>query len=281
MSALLQRLNEDIALIEGELRRTLSVTDPSYRTLFDAMSYSVEGGGKRIRPVLTLEFCRLFGGDVRTALPLAAAVELVHTYSLIHDDLPCMDDDCMRRGKPSTHKAFGEATAVLAGDGLLTHAFCVIAESPELKPDQAIEAVRLLARGAGIYGMVGGQQMDTSCGVALGKSREEHEKMNRLKTGCLIRCAALLGCTAAEASESQRAAATEYSEALGLAFQVTDDLLDDGEEDGKTTFLSFYGREGAESYAKELTQRAIDAISGSEGNGMLTELALYLCDRKR
>lgn len=280
MNRLSQRLNEDIALIEEELRRILSVPDPSYPALFDAMRYSVEGGGKRIRPVLTLEFCRLFGGDIKKALPLAAAVELVHTYSLIHDDLPCMDNDDMRRGKPSTHKAFGEAAAVLAGDGLLTHAFSVISASAELTPEQAIEAVRLLSDGAGIYGMVGGQQMDMSPQTAIGASRDEHEKMNRLKTGCLIRTAALLGCVAASATPGQRSAASRYAEALGLAFQVTDDLLDDGEEDGKITFLSFYGKEGAERYARELTESAISAISDIEGNGYLAELARTLCERR-
>lgn len=281
MNASLQRINDDISLIETELERVLSKGDTSYPKLFEAIRYSVGSGGKRIRPVLTLEFCRLFGGDIRKALPLAAAIELIHTYSLIHDDLPCMDNDDMRRGRPTNHKVFGEATAILAGDGLLTHAFSVISESDVLDADTALSAVRLLSHSAGIYGMVGGQQMDMDMDSSdAAVSKTEHEKMNALKTGRLISCAAMLGCIAAKATNEQKEAAKRYADALGLAFQITDDILDDGEEDEKKTFLSFYSLEEAEKYAAELTQKAIDAVKPYENSEFLISLATYLCQRK-
>ena len=278
MKEILSVLNSNSVLVEAELNKLFFAKDPDYKVLFDSMSYSALGGGKRVRPTLTLEFARMLGGNERAALTLAVAVELVHTYSLIHDDLPCMDDDDMRRGKPSNHKVYGEATALLAGDALLTMAFSVICSEDSLSDGAKIRAVRLLSECAGVNGMIGGQQIDL-IGETRRLSENEHKKMNQLKTGALIKCASLLGCIAAGADGDAYAAAECYAECVGLAFQVTDDLLDIGEEDEKTTYLSFMSVEEAKKYASELTDKAVSSISGYEGNGVLCALAEYLKDR--
>lgn len=300
MNKISQRLNDDIALIEEELRRVLGALSSRkgfgssyYRQLFrfrdvaapmtarlnDSMSYSLMSGGKRIRPVLTLEFCRLFGGNEEIALRMGAALEMVHTYSLIHDDLPCMDDDDFRRGVPTNHKAFDEATAVLAGDALLTEAFSLLANGSNGYERQFLNAIGILAESAGVLGMAGGQQMDLE-GEHRCLTKEEHTEMTLRKTGELIRAACLLGCAAANASEEQRAAAEKYAYGVGLSFQIIDDILDEGTEDGKTTFLTFYGKPEARMQAKTLTDNAISAISAYEGNGFLTDLAEALYNRK-
>lgn len=279
MKQILTEINESAALVEAEINRILSARDESYGVLYDSMLYSAQGGGKRIRPFLTLAFCKALGGSKKAALPLAVAVELIHTYSLIHDDLPCMDDDDERRGKPSNHIAFGEATALLAGDALLTLAFDTVCDNTEISAENRIRAVKLLAESAGVRGMIGGQQLDL-IGETDGLSRDTHLKMNLLKTGALIRAAAGLGCIAADADESDFKAADEYAKNIGLAFQVTDDLLDDGEEDEKTTFLTFMSKEEAKKYAADLTEKAVSAISGFKDSKTLTELAYFLKDRK-
>ncbi|MCQ2463363.1 MAG: polyprenyl synthetase family protein [Clostridia bacterium] len=261
----------------------------------EAMSYSLEAGGKRIRPVLTLEFCRLCGGDITEALPLAEAVEMVHTYSLIHDDLPCMDDDDMRRGRPSCHKQFGEAYALLAGDGLLTYAFYNIADSEFAKknPSAAVKAVKILSECAGKDGMIGGQTIDL---LSENKSISEEElrHMDALKTGMLIKAAALLGCVAAGADEDKMKAAEEFCDNLGLAFQVVDDILDvEGDESlfgkpvgsdaqsGKSTYVTLMGLEKAKQLAAALTSNAVNAlIPFGEQAAFLKELALSLLTRK-
>lgn len=272
---------------EAKIAELLSKRDPDFAVLFDSMSYSANGGGKRVRPTLTLEFARMLSHDSKVeagALTLAAAIELIHTYSLIHDDLPCMDNDDLRRGKPTNHKVYGEATALLAGDALLTLAFEAVTESQDLSDKAKIIAVSLLAKSAGACGMIGGQQLDL-----LGEERTRkaekfnfslHRKMNLLKTGALISCAAQLGCIAADADEAAFSAAKKYAENLGLAFQVTDDLLDMGEEDEKTTYLSFMTADEAARYASELTDNAIKAISDFENSENLVLLAVQLRDRK-
>lgn len=295
-----QRLNDDIALIEEELRRVTGAlsaqkgfgsgycrelfrynkcSQPLVSTLIESMEYSLMSGGKRIRPVLTLEFCRLFGGCEKSALTMGAALEMVHTYSLIHDDLPCMDDDDLRRGKPTNHKVFGEATAVLAGDSLLTEAFALLAGSGEGMEKRFMNAIAILASSAGALGMAGGQQMDLA-GETKALSKEEHTEMTLRKTGELIRAACLLGCAAADASPEKRAAAEKYAYGIGLAFQIIDDILDMGTEDGKTTFLTFYTEDEAKALAKELTDSAVSAISGYEGSEFLIGLAEALYNRK-
>jgi len=222
-----------------------------------AMRYSMEAGGKRIRPALVLAFCELFGGQPDQALPFAVAIEMVHSYSLIHDDLPCMDDDDFRRGRPSCHKQFGEATALLAGDALLTEAFTCIASS---------EAARILSHAAGIHGMIAGQQLDLAY-ENTSITRAQLEDMNRKKTGALLIAACLLGCLAAGADEPQTTAAAAYADSLGLLFQLTDDLLDADKEPGKATWVSVLGLGGAQAEARLLAQKARDAIAPCAGPG--------------
>jgi geranylgeranyl diphosphate synthase, type II len=275
---ILTALTNNALNIETALKNYLLKTDTQYGILYDAMRYSVLGGGKRIRPFLTLEFCRLYGGSDEAALPFACAIEMIHTYSLIHDDLPCMDNDDYRRGQLTSHKKFGEANALLAGDALLTYAFEVTVSNKAVSPDTALKAVRILAVNAGTEGMVGGQQLDL-----LG----EHEsfdydmllRMNSLKTGRLIRAACLLGCLAAGQKDTSKA--LYYAERIGLAFQITDDILDDGEEDNKTTFLTFMSRDKARQTAERLTFEACGILDDTEGSETLRLLALYLLDRKQ
>ena len=195
----------------------------SYGKLYDAMRYAILGGGKRIRPVLTLEFARLGGIDWHLALPFGCALELVHNYSLIHDDLPCMDDDDLRRGKPTCHKAFGETLAVLAGDALQPEAFRLILDAPMLSTDTRLEALRVLVRACGADGMVGGQVLDTVYDIG---DAEGLTQLNRLKTGVMISGAAELGCVAAKMNLGMRSQALKYADGIGRAFQIRDDMLD-------------------------------------------------------
>lgn len=261
----------------------------------DAMKYSVENGGKRIRPVLTLEFCRLCGGDIQDALPFAAAIEMIHTYSLIHDDLPCMDNDDFRRGKPSCHIQFGESYALLAGDGLLTQAFSVITESDFAKnnPAAAVKAISVLASCSGALGMIGGQVIDLkSEGKNVGL--DILQKMDELKTGALIKAAAGMGVIAANGSEEKLRAAYDYAEKLGQAFQIVDDILDvtadetqlgkpvgSDAQSGKSTYVSLLGLEKSQQLAQELTQQAIDSLTvfGQDAD-FLISLARSLAIRK-
>ncbi len=270
-------IKENASVTENEIKRLLCGRDEDYGVLFDSMLYSANGGGKRIRPCLTLEFCRMLGGNEAAALTLGAALEMVHTYSLIHDDMPCMDNDDFRRGRPSNHKVFGEATAMLAGDALLTEAFAAVSGCETLSEHARLEAVRIISRAAGAFGMIGGQQLDL-IGEQKKLTPELHNKMNLLKTGALIKAAALLGCVAADADAEAVSKALEYAENVGLAFQVTDDLLDDGREEEKMTYLSFMSREEAKKYVHSLTEKAVNAISGFECSRRenLTLLARYL-----
>ncbi len=279
MKTILEMLSSNSALVENEAKKLFSEKDADYACLFESMEYAFFGAGKRIRPTLTIEFAKMLGGSTEAALAPALAVELIHNYSLVHDDLPCMDNDDERRGKPSTHKAYGEATALLCGDALLTEAFAVVCKSEHLTPKAKAEAVLMLSECAGVRGMIGGQQIDLS-GESKRLTEREHRKMNALKTGALIKCAALLGCIAAGADEKAFEAARAYAENIGLAFQVTDDLLDMGEEDNKTTYLTFMSAEQARSYARELTDKAISAIEGYKSSEALISLARFLQDRK-
>ncbi len=260
--------------------------------MLDAMSYSLSNGGKRIRPVLTLEFCRLCGGNYVDAIPFAIGVEMIHTYSLIHDDLPCMDNDDMRRGKPSSHKVYGEANALLAGDGLLTLAFETVL-SAKISADKKAMAALELAKAAGVSGMIGGQVMDLS-NEGKRVSLDEIKATDRLKTGEMIRVAAVMGCIAAGADSEKIAAAEKYCENIGLAFQIVDDILDvtsddvtlgkpvgSDSENLKSTYVSHLGVEKSDEYARELTEKAKSALDifGSEGE-FLSELADRLSERK-
>ena len=229
-----------------------------------AMRYSAEAGGKRIRPALAAEFCALWGGDPRQTMPLAAALEMVHTYSLIHDDLPCMDNDDYRRGRLSCHRKFGEQAALLAGDALLTLAFEVIAGAEIYPAEVRCRATALLARASGTQGMIGGQWLDLSY-EKREITRPELEEMNRRKTGALLGAACALGCLAGGAEEAQTAAALRYADNLGLLFQLTDDILDADAEPGKATWVSILGLEGAQTEAHLLAQSAQKAIAPYTG----------------
>ena len=287
--------NDYISIINSQLDSFVPECTYGEPVVGDAMKYSLGIGGKRIRPVLLLEFCRACGGDVEKALPFAVALEMIHTYSLIHDDLPCMDDDDMRRGMPSCHIKYGEEYALLAGDGLLTRAFGVIAQSTLAKenPACAVEAVSLLSDLAGVEGMIGGQTVDL---MNEGKkaSIETLEIMDRLKTGALIVAAGRLGCLAAGADSERKEAAVIFCEKIGHAFQIIDDILDvvgdekelgkpigsDGESE-KSTYVSLLGLEKSGEYADKLTKEAIDALSvfGAEAD-LLKEIAKMLVERK-
>ena len=277
---MLERLNRYAAEIETALDGFLPASADSRARIRDAMRYSLLSGGKRIRSVLTLEFCRVCGTEYKTAMPLACALEMIHCYSLIHDDLPCMDNDTMRRGKPTNHMVYGEDFAVLAGDGLLTHAFTVAAAAEGLSPAQTLEAVRILAEAAGLEGMLGGQAIDVENDGKLA-SFDALVEMYALKTGALIRAAGQLGCIAAGAGDRQREAADRYTRAVGLAFQIRDDLLD-LEKDralGKTTYPAVLGEEASVEKITELTAEAEEAVSIFPDSGFLRSLAGYLAGR--
>lgn len=287
-------MHRDATLIENALAECYT-EDADIATLLEAERYSLLGGGKRIRPILTLAFCRLFGGEDAAALPFACAVEMVHTYSLIHDDLPCMDDDDLRRGRPTSHKVFGEAMAVLAGDSLLTGAFEVAASNVAAGADASLKAVAFLASSAGRSGMVGGQVMDME-GEGKDLTPDALIKLHSQKTGALISAAAVLGALAAgvDLCDERMQDVLLYAERIGLAFQIKDDLLDTvgdpatlgktvggDREKGKKTFLSFFTPEEAEFYADRLTSDAIDALSSYEDNDYLVSLARWLAERKK
>ena len=281
-------------LIEKELEKYFKNTgNDDLDRILEAERYSVLGGGKRIRPFIVNEMCRMLGGDLSQSLPYACAIERRHVYSLIHDDLPCMDDDDTRRGRPSSHKEFGYATALLAGDALLTKAFGVAAGNTAVSAEINVEAIKVLSRTAGDLGMIGGQVMDLA-GETRELELEEILMLHSMKTGALMMCAALLGCLAAgytpDSEEAKRASL--FARKIGMAFQVIDDMLDEvGEEDelgknihsdaehNKSTFMTYYDCEGAKKYAEELTAEAISEISVFEGSETLTDLAAYLLDR--
>lgn len=266
------------------------LSDEPQKTLFEAMRYSLLAGGKRLRPILVLAFCDLCGGDMEAVLPFAAAVEMVQTYSLIHDDLPCMDNDELRRGKPTNHRVYGEANALLAGDALLTAAFGQLA-SAKLPPERIVEAVRVLSRCAGELGMVGGQILDMASEERTLTEQEVLAIQSR-KTGALISAACQLGVVAAGGTKLEQKAAGEYADALGLAFQIRDDVLDvigdagilgkaTGMDETKNTFVRLYGLEACEKMIREKTQAAIAALSCFENTDFLSKLALSLQDRDR
>ena len=283
------RMEQDRLMVEEGLRAVFS-GQPRHADLQDAMEYSLLAGGKRLRPILTLETCRLCGGEPEQALPFACAVEMIHTYSLIHDDLPAMDNDDLRRGRPTNHKVYGEATAILAGDALLTAAFEQIALA-ELPPERVVAAVACLSRAAGPAGMVGGQSLDMAA-EGRGLEREELELLQSLKTGALISAAAELGCIAAGGDEEQRERVRRYAQALGRAFQVRDDMLDvtgSDQELGKpvgsdranekTTFVTALGLEGCGKLVEELTEQAVAALDGFESPGFHIWVARQMARR--
>ena len=280
------------AAIEAFLQKQFCKDLPQKR-LFDAMRYSLLAGGKRIRPVLTLEFCRICGGDWRSALPFACALEMIHTYSLIHDDLPCMDNDDYRRGRLTNHKVFGEALAVLAGDGLLTAAF-ETAASAAADPAVTVKAIRILAEQAGELGMVGGQGLDLEFeGKKI--TPEELRKLHAGKTGALFIAAIRGGAHLAGANDQQLLALTKFADLLGLAFQITDDILDvEGTEEElgkpvgsdaknhKSTYVTLYGLQAAHELAEKTVAEALECLEMfGENAEPLREITRLMTDRKK
>ena len=276
------------AAIEEWLRGCIPEGTPD--RLAEAVQYSLLAGGKRLRPMLALEFCRLCGGDWQAALSAACAVELLHTYSLIHDDLPAMDNDVLRRGKPTCHIAFDEATAILAGDALQALAFDAIANAP-LPAERVVNCLRALSHAAGAAGMCGGQQLDLDGDGKL-QTVESLTQLQRLKTGALIRAACCIGVYAAGGTREQLQAATHYAEALGLAFQIRDDMLDEiadeaafgkpigsDKEQGKCTFLTLLGLDTCAERVRTLTAEAVDALTALPGSESLAELAREMAER--
>ena len=264
--------------------------------LAEAMTYSLKAGGKRIRPVLCMLAAEAVGAKAEAALPCAVALEFIHTYSLIHDDLPAMDDDDLRRGKPTCHVVFGEGPAILAGDGLLTEAFTHLAADPSLPPSRRVDALRVLGEAAGWRGMVGGQALDlegearTRAGQPVGMT--ELQQIHRLKTGALLRAALELGGIAGNATPEQRAALRAAGEALGLAFQIQDDILDatstqeamgkrvgKDEGKGKITYPLLLGLAGARTALQEATERARCQLLSLPNPHSLIALATYLAER--
>lgn len=276
-----ERLTQYSVLTEEKLGELLSVSERA-PILQESMAYSVFSGGKRIRPALCMAACELCGGKPEDALLAACALEMIHTYSLIHDDLPAMDNDDMRRGKPSNHKAFGEANAILAGDGLLSLAFYALSQCPHR------DALEPISKGA--FEMVMGQSLDVNSGGDETLLRQ----LQDYKTGALFRAAVSSGAACANATREQREALIRFADAYGMLFQITDDILDaEGDssvlgktagkdaEEGKTTFVTIYGLERAKEYAKTYANEAREAVLETGGDAaFFTELISYTLTRK-
>ncbi len=267
-------LDEDKKLIDSALDAALSDDSETYEVIISAMRYSALGG-KRLRGVLTLEFAEMFGCSKNEALPYAMAVECIQAYSLIHDDLPCMDDDDMRRGKPSCHIAFGEANALLAGDALLTHAFSLISESDSaiMHPERAVEAVKILAGFAGYRGMVGGQVLDLEA-AEKEVDGETLAKIHMLKTAALIKASVLMGCAAAGTDPELGVLSEKYAEHFGLAFQIIDDILDfDGnyETCELNSYVKVHGIEKARDDARAHIESARKVLADFDEKDLKTD----------
>ncbi|MDE6035953.1 MAG: polyprenyl synthetase family protein [Ruminococcus sp.] len=267
-------------------------TEPQ-KHLIEAMNYSLSAGGKRIRPVLVMAFCEAMGTDYRKAKAPACGIEMIHTFSLIHDDLPAMDNDDLRRGKPSCHKAYGEAMAILAGDALSVLPFEIIADDTELTPEQKIKIISVLAKATGKSGMIGGQVIDIENESRNDVDAENLRNMYRNKTGQLIAVSCMMGCICAGADEEIIKNSAEYGYKLGLAFQIIDDILDvtasteeigkpagSDKAENKTTFVTLYGVEKARETADRITVEALECLGKTGGNSFLTELTEKLLQRK-
>ena len=279
---------------EGYLETLRFSDEPLLRRLVEAMRYSMLGGGKRVRPTLCMEVARVFGAEPSITLPSAAAIELIHTYSLIHDDLPAMDDDDFRRGRPTAHKKYGEAMAILAGDAFFGEALTLITVHQKGTCEQVLEVVRELAGSTGVNGMVGGQVVDMDLtGVGAKADPEALRLIHTYKTGALIKSSARIGAILAGADEAGQKAVSDYALELGLCFQIVDDVLDatstrealgktagSDAEQGKATFVGVYGLDGARREADESLVRALGALAPLDGDTSgLRELALFVRHR--
>ena len=286
-----ERTGKYISHVENTLREFYAPghQEPQ-KVLFESMEYSLLAHGKRLRPIFAYDFCRMCGGNWEDAAPFAAAIEMIHNYSLIHDDLPCMDNDDYRRGRLTNHKVYGETLAVLAGDGLLTDAFAMASQAKLKTAEDMALAVRTLSQNAGSLGMVGGQVLDTMSEDRVCSEQEVLDIQSR-KTGGLIRAACILGVIAGGGSAQQRKAAETFADALGLAFQIRDDMLDVigtqeemgkgvGTDADKNTFVRLYGLEACENLVKEYTEKAIAALSDFQDTDYMVSLARSLTDRR-
>ncbi len=280
-------------LIEEKIKSFKIYENCEYSHLLDAMNYSLSAGGKRIRPKLMMEFTKVCGKDPSISLNFAVALEMIHTYSLIHDDLPCMDNDDMRRGRPSCHKAFDEATALLAGDALLTDSFKLALSTENVPYENIVKAAAVLSECAGSHGMIGGQVIDL-------KYEESVAPLNviidlyRLKTGCLLKAAATIGCILADAEREKMIAASKFAENIGIAFQIRDDILDvigsaeelgkpigSDQDEQKSTYVSQVGLEEAQRQVNEYTNAALSELEAfGDAAANLRTFALSLVDRK-
>lgn len=269
------------------------------KVLEESAAYSLLAGGKRLRPVLVLAAAQCMGVDLEEALPYACAIEMIHTYSLIHDDLPAMDNDTLRRGRPTNHVVYGEAMAILAGDGLLTHAFAHTAAHAARYPAHAaahLRAIRAVADAAGMEGMVAGQSLDVYCEKNGTDPEDEKGQLNYIhmnKTAAMVRGALLAGAELGDPTAEQREAFARYGEKLGVAFQVADDILDavstteemgktvgKDEAEGKLTYVALYGVEASRAHLVRLTNEAIEAIRPVDADGFFEKLALDMLARK-
>ncbi len=290
------KLAEYIKYTEDKLVKYNAVTEENspQKTVIDAMNYSLEAGGKRIRPVLVYAFCEALGGDYTRACAPACAIEMIHTFSLIHDDLPAMDNDDFRRGKPSCHKAFGEAEAILAGDALSFLPFEIIAEDKQLSDSEKVRLISRLAKASGRDGMIGGQIIDIENEKRNDVDEANLKNMYRNKTGQLIAVSCAMGCICAGADEETISAAEEYAFRLGLAFQIIDDILDvtstsevlgkpvgSDAEENKTTFVTLYGVEKAKQIASDITDEAMKLLERFENREFLVELTEMLLKRTK
>lgn len=290
-------MNDYSKIIEEELLSYLPKNYDHEKNLISSMEYSLTAGGKRIRPMLAIEFAKLCGGTQEAVMPFACAVEMIHTYSLIHDDLPCMDNDDMRRGKPTNHKVYGEDIALLAGDALLTLAFQTILSEKAIAlngSEKCAKAGSVLAECAGAVGMVGGQTIDLES-----ENKQITDELLKImdikKTGALISAACQLGCISAGANDEQLKAAADYALNIGIAFQIVDDILDvtsdtetlgkpvgSDEQNKKSTYVSLLGIEKCREISRELTEKAVNSLSVFEADTEeLKKFAFYLLNREK
>ncbi len=287
-----EQLQQDVNIIEDALGKYVPEKDNLQSSIYKAMRYSLLAGGKRLRPVLMIETGKMCGGEVGEILPFACAMEMIHTYSLIHDDLPAMDNDELRRGMPTNHIKFGEAEAILAGDALLNRAFEVVAQNPGKDPARTLKAISILAESSGTEGMIGGQVIDLE---SEGKRIDADvlKKLHSLKTGAIIRSSCVVGAVLSGAAEEEVRAADEFALNLGIAFQIQDDILDvTGDEaslgkpvgsdadNEKSTYVTLFGMKRAGELSREYTKKAISALEiFGDRAGFLKELTLSLLDR--
>jgi len=288
-------LEEKRKIVDEALREYfLDSKESLLRKLKDSMKYSLFAGGKRLRPILCIAGAEAVGGNYKDVLPVACALEFIHTYSLIHDDLPSMDNDDLRRGKPTNHKVFGEAVALLAGDGLLTDAFYIMTRHVNTDPERLIKAINIISKAAGSSGMVGGQAVDIE---SEGKDVDIStlEFIHRHKTGALIRASVTSGAIIVGATEDQISSLSEYGMNIGLAFQIADDILNvvgdpkllgksvgSDKEKNKVTYPSILGLEESKRLEEELVSKAISCLEGFDSKAdPLREIAKYIIERKR